>query len=70
MRALIEKGLEKMSPKYREVLVLFFLEELSYKEIADVLSVPVSTVGIRLKRGKEALQAIYKNSGTDHGTFS
>jgi RNA polymerase sigma-70 factor (ECF subfamily) len=67
MRVLIDKGLEQISPKYREVLVLYFLEELSYKEIADVLQVPVSTVGIRLKRGKEALKAIYKDSKEVYG---
>lgn len=66
MRALIDAGLERISPKYREVLVLYYLEELSYKEIADVLQVPVSTVGIRLKRGKEALQAVYQKQGTTY----
>lgn len=68
MRAFIEKGLEKIGAKYREVLVLYYLEELSYREIADVLQVPVSTVGIRLKRGKEALEAVYKESQHDYGT--
>lgn len=63
MRALIEKGLAELKPKYREVLVLFYLEELSYNEIADVLRVPVSTVGIRLKRAREALEAVYKKQG-------
>lgn len=68
MRALIEKGLEKIAPNYREVLVLFYLEELSYREIADVLSVPVSTVGIRLKRAKEALTKAYQHMNVDYGT--
>lgn len=70
MRALIDAGLEKVGAKYREVLVLYYLEELSYREIADVLQVPVSTVGIRLKRGKEALTAVYKNNEQVHGTLS
>lgn len=70
MRAFIDKGLEKMSPKYREVLVLYYLEDLSYREIADVLQVPVSTVGIRLKRAKEALAAIYQHSPNPYGTVS
>ncbi len=63
MRALIEKGLAELKPKYREVLVLFYLEELSYTEIADVLHTPVSTVGIRLKRAREALKAEYEKQG-------
>ena len=70
MRELIEKGLEKIKPKYREVLVLFYLEELSYLEIADILRVPPGTVGIRLKRAREALATIYTDSPQFHGTLS
>ena len=68
MRALIDAGLSEISPKYREVLVLYYLEELPYREIADVLQVPVSTVGIRLKRGKGALADIYTKKGLRYGT--
>lgn len=60
MRADIEKGLERLRPKYREVLVLHYFEDMAYKEIADVLGVPVGTVGIRLKRAKEALKETLK----------
>ncbi|MFZ1988040.1 MAG: RNA polymerase sigma factor [Minisyncoccia bacterium] len=58
---LVESGLADISPKYREVLILYFMEELSYKEIADVLRIPVNTVGVRLARAKEALKTFYKN---------
>ncbi len=60
MRTMIDRGLEKLKPKYREVLVLHYLEELSYKDIADVLSVPQGTVGVRLRRAKEALAGHFK----------
>ena len=66
MRQMIDQALEKISPKYREVLVLYYLEELSYKEIADVLSVPISTAAIRLKRGREALGKVMQE--VEHGT--
>jgi RNA polymerase sigma-70 factor (ECF subfamily) len=56
MRADIERGLELIRPKYREVLALHYFEDLAYKDIAEVLGVPVGTVGIRLKRAKEALK--------------
>ncbi|MDB4992034.1 MAG: sigW [Parcubacteria group bacterium] len=59
MRVLIEQFLQELSPKYREVLVLNYLENMAYKDIADVLSVPIGTVGIRLRRAKEALKARY-----------
>jgi RNA polymerase sigma-70 factor (ECF subfamily) len=61
MRAMLDRGLEKLSPKYREVLALYYFEELPYKDIAEVLRVPPGTVGIRLKRAKEALKAALDN---------
>lgn len=67
MRVLIDKGLEAISPKYREVLILHYLEELSYQEIADILRVPTSTIGVRLKRGKDALREAYEEIDTSHG---
>jgi RNA polymerase sigma-70 factor (ECF subfamily) len=60
MREMIDKGLGEISPKYKEILILHYMEDLSYKEIADILEVPTGTVGIRLKRAKEALRKIYE----------
>ncbi len=59
MRTYLERGLEKIPSKYREVLVLHYFEDMAYKDIADILRVPQGTVGIRLKRAKEALRAQY-----------
>lgn len=56
LRVLIDQSLEKLAPKYREIIVLYFLEELNYKEIADILHVPTGTVGIRLARAKKQLK--------------
>ncbi len=64
MRAMIDKGLEQVAPKYKEVLILYYLEDMSYKEIAQVLHIPTSTVGIRLKRAKEALKSVYTQTNT------
>jgi RNA polymerase sigma-70 factor (ECF subfamily) len=60
MRVLIDHGLEQLPSKYREVLVLHYFEEMSYKDIADILQIPTGTVGIRLKRAKEALKETIK----------
>lgn len=58
MRLLIDRCLTKLSAKYREVLVLHYFEEMAYKDIAEVLRVPTGTVGIRIKRAKEALKNV------------
>jgi len=47
------KVLDRLDNKYREVLVLKYLEEKDYKEIADILKKPMGTVAILLKRAKE-----------------
>lgn len=56
LKAMLERSLDKIPEKYREPLTLYYFEELDYKEIADVLHIPVSTVGIRLQRGKAMLK--------------
>lgn len=58
MRETLEKHLEQVSMKYREPLVLYYLESLDYKEISEILQIPVSTVGVRLARGRASLQRI------------
>ena len=67
MRKMITIGLDALKPKYKEVIILHYLEELSYKEISDILQVPTGTVGIRVMRGKEILKKIYKEMNINHG---
>ncbi len=55
-KAQIEKGMSLLKAKYREPLVLFFFEEKSYDEIADIIKVPISTVGTLISRGKNQLK--------------
>lgn len=55
-KALIDRGLAALPPLYRDVLTLHYIEELGYQEIADVLHVPIGTVGIRLHRARKALK--------------
>jgi RNA polymerase sigma-70 factor (ECF subfamily) len=53
MKKLVDMGLSELPEKYREVLVLHYIEDQGYKEISDILKIPVGTVGIRIKRAKE-----------------
>uniref|UniRef100_UPI002250EF34 sigma-70 family RNA polymerase sigma factor n=1 Tax=Dyella silvatica TaxID=2992128 RepID=UPI002250EF34 len=53
---LITQHLQNLPDSFREVLILREIEELSYREIADVLQTPIGTVMSRLARGRAMLQ--------------
>ena len=55
-KEVISKALAELPAEYREILVLRELEELSYKEIADIADLPVGTVMSRLSRARKRLQ--------------
>lgn len=50
--------------KYREVIVLHYIEDLSYQEISEVLQIPVTTVGVRMNRARTKLQAAFQEKNT------
>jgi RNA polymerase sigma-70 factor, ECF subfamily len=52
----IQKEILKLPEKYRSVIVLKYIEELSLKEISEILDIPVGTVKTRIHRGREALR--------------
>jgi RNA polymerase sigma-70 factor (ECF subfamily) len=55
---LVRHAIEELPIEFREVVVLREIEGLSYKEIANVVDIPIGTVMSRLKRGRERLHAL------------
>jgi RNA polymerase sigma-70 factor (ECF subfamily) len=55
-RGLLERTLEELPALYREALSLRFEEEMTFEEIAEVLSAPVSTVKSRVQRALSTLR--------------
>jgi RNA polymerase sigma-70 factor, ECF subfamily len=61
----IKECLEGIPLKYKEVLVLRFIEEKSYEEIMDILKKPKGTVATMIARGREVLTLKMKEDGID-----
>ncbi|WP_165074052.1 RNA polymerase sigma factor [Paludisphaera rhizosphaerae] len=61
----VHVGLERLSPAHREILTLFFLEDLSLEQIAEVLEIPPGTAKSRLHYAKRALREILERE-EDH----
>ncbi|MBV9851313.1 MAG: sigma-70 family RNA polymerase sigma factor [Armatimonadetes bacterium] len=63
---MLRQAMEELPAEFREVLVLRELEELSYKEIADIAAVPLGTVMSRLARARKRLeQGLRRNEESD-----
>lgn len=57
-KEVIKRALDELPLEFREAIVLRELEELSYKEIANIAGVPLGTVMSRLARGRKRLQKV------------
>ena len=54
-KRVVNQALERLPRAYREVVVLKDIENMSYKEIAEVVEIPIGTVMSRLARGRKLL---------------
>lgn len=58
---LIHEAMETLPAKYKSVMVLRYLQDLSLQEISDIMGMPVTTVKTRVHRGREFLRKKLEN---------
>jgi RNA polymerase sigma-70 factor, ECF subfamily len=59
----VTAALDRLPDPQREVIVLVAVEEMSYRDVAEITGVPVGTVMSRLSRARSALRALLGESG-------
>ena len=52
----VQQAINSLSPKYRAIMILRYIEDLSLQEISEVVKLPISTVKTRIHRGRESLK--------------
>lgn len=58
---IIHKEIDALSPKFREVILLRDVQQLSYEEISQIVNIPLGTVKSRVNRGRLKLQEKLKH---------
>ncbi|MEA2736551.1 MAG: polymerase sigma-70 factor, subfamily, partial [Humisphaera sp.] len=61
------RAIEGLAPEYQVVLMLWAVEELSYKEIAAAVGIPIGTVMSRLHRARQKLSEQLRNYAKREG---
>lgn len=62
---MVRAVIDKLKPKYRELVELFYFQELSHEEISERLNLPIGTIKAQLFRARDFLFELIKNS--EHG---
>ena len=57
----ISEAINKLKPKFKEVIMLYEIENKSYEEIAEKIKCPIGTVKSRLYNAKKELAAMLEN---------
>ncbi len=65
----VQRALDALPEEFRTTVILSDLEELSYREIADVTEVPIGTVMSRLYRGRRLLQVALRRYAIEQGVI-
>ncbi len=62
----VKQALESIPEQFRMAVILADIEGFSYKEIAEILDVPIGTVMSRIHRGRRQLQKLLWDYATEH----
>jgi len=65
-RQLVQRAIDELPAHYREVILLCEVEEMSYQQIAETLSIPIGTVMSRLARARRAIRESFKSGPEAH----
>jgi len=69
-REQVQRAIDELPTHFRETLVLCEVEELSYREIAEILSIPIGTVMSRLTRARRAVRTSLGSNHAIEGRLS
>ena len=67
LRIDLRKALAALPPEQRDAVLLVFVEQLSYAEVAEVLRIPIGTVMSRVWRGRVTLRSVLDGNGDRRG---
>jgi RNA polymerase sigma-70 factor, ECF subfamily len=67
---LIRGCVAQLSKRYAEVITLYYIEEISYDEICQILNVPMGTLKTWMHRARHALKKVVEKELSDHGLES
>ena len=62
LKARVQRALKLLSPELREAVILRDLEDMDYKEIAQILRIPEGTVKSRISRGRGELARLLQRT--------
>jgi RNA polymerase sigma-70 factor (ECF subfamily) len=66
----VTRALESLSSEHREIVMLSDVQEFTYKEIAEILGIPIGTVMSRLSRARASLRGLLRDTAVKAGIVS
>lgn len=64
---IVQQALQQLEARYRAPVTLFYMQQHSYREIAEILEIPIGTVMSRISRGKAELRKALTDGAASEG---